>query len=584
MKKILLFLTIALAALTSCKDDEKSVAIKGVAADYDGTTVRLTGEEQSFVVNLSGKGWKAASPTADTWISTEPTSDGNLGVYVTRNEAEESRSSHVIVYAGKDEYRIDVDQDYYRYFTFYATKTDINTAAGEYRIPISTNLTPDEVSFSSTGSWISGIGYGDGWLTFNAEAGTGAVRSAVINVTSELVNTSIEVRQEVPSTKSYIISTAPVDLESYPVYDAYDPATNEPVARICREYLHKTNPDESVIIDRRCDVVYPYREGEIDYANGLILETGGNVSWNEFADNDTEGREVIARVTPGNLSSKTYLAYIHAGSSELTTEALSAAEEATAVICTCKPVTFTDRKSGDDDGYGNTEEVYEYSYLKVGFQYWMKENYASSRFADGTCIPTGFSNTEWAERITPRMMPMCLVSALGSKSTYIDANNPEGAATRRTYGCLYNYAAIVGQNLDVSASPTSTFDNVDRLSPEGWGVPTKADYNAFCNYVVQRNIREIGTDAYARELIDKVRSGSDYSNISGFSALGARGRAASGAYGGVLYYFTMGYSFALGSHTVSALQVRVPGSSTIVYEPLYDITILYGGSLRLIKR
>lgn len=576
--KRLIYITLALLSICGCVEETPTVTLGSVSSsNFDGTTVKLTGEAQSFDVTLDGNGWRYASPSADTWIICEKTSESTLTVYVTRNTGSASRTSHFLVYAGKETVSIQVEQDYWRYFTFYSEDNLIAPSAGEYKIPASTNLTAEEMTLSASEDWVSGLHVADGWLYFTVSANaSGAARPATLSISSELVNESAKITQGVGAAKAVIMSSISLDLDTYPVYEARNPEDNSLVGLVCKEYLFKLGENGTAEVDGSYTVIYPILDGEPDYTRGTILQNGGRVIWNTKTTTATPGNEMIARIEIGSAEAS-LLAWLPTGEVDLVTTEPTEEEANAAVIATYTPMIVKDTRKGEADSRENTEETFEYAVVKIGLQFWMKSNFAAARFNNGEPIPTGFTNDEWSANISPVMGPMCLVSGTGSSTTFIDANDPAGYAARVKYGCLYDYAAIVGQTLVIPTSGRISYEKKDMLAPEGWGVPYKSDFTQLLNYVVQKDIRETGPEDYSAEMIDKMSSSK--SNVTGFSAMGSRGRANTGLYGSLLYYLTIDYTYSMGSHTVATIRFQ-SGS----YEPIYDLTFLYGAYVRLIKR
>ena len=573
-----LILFVALALAVSCSEKPGDIQITSVSgASYDGTVVHLTGEAQTFTVAVSGKGWEPTTPTPDIWISCQSEGPDSFLVTVCANEDAASRSSYVKIWSGTSFITLGVEQDFRRHFDFYASDNSIGAAAGEYRIPVSSNLLPEEVSLSCSADWLTALRLEDGWLYFTVTENTGAQRTAAVSVSSTQVQTSVSVTQLSSGGKSYLISLNPLNLGQWPVYVAKDPSTGDPVGLVCREYLYKTNPDGgNPLVDGSYTVIYPYFNGAPDYTKGFICDNGGSVTWNLASGYGTKGYDMIARIASGTASGATTV-YLPAGSASPEAVDLSGSGYEGATVALCEPYTLKDQRSGAADSAGNTSESFEYAIVKIGMQFWIKSNFASSRQTDGTPIPTGFNAEEWAARSTGTLQPMCLVSATGSANTYEDANAPEAQAIRAQYGCLYNYAAMVGQSITFTGTARADFVKEDRLSPEGWSIPSKDDFSQLLDYVIQKDIREMSNEDYTAELIEKMHA--NKGNVTGFSAMGSRGRAATGAYGAVLYYLTLNYNYAFGSHTMSSLRLL---SNT--YEPIYDITIYYGAYVRLLKK
>ncbi|MBR5431823.1 MAG: BACON domain-containing protein, partial [Bacteroidales bacterium] len=356
--KRLIYITLALLSICGCVEETPTVTLGSVSSsNFDGTTVKLTGEAQSFDVTLDGNGWRYASPSADTWIICEKTSESTLTVYVTRNTGSASRTSHFLVYAGKETVSIQVEQDYWRYFTFYSEDNLIAPSAGEYKIAASTNLTAEEMTLSASEDWVSGLHVDNGWLYFTVSANaSGAARPATLSISSELVNESAKITQGVGAAKAVIMSSISLDLDTYPVYEARNPEDNSLVGLVCKEYLFKLGENGTAEVDGSYTVIYPILDGEPDYTRGTILQNGGRVIWNTKTTTATPGNEMIARIEMGSAEAS-LLAWLPTGKVDLVTTEPTEEEANAAVIATYTPMIVKDTRKGEADSRENTEET-----------------------------------------------------------------------------------------------------------------------------------------------------------------------------------------------------------------------------------
>jgi uncharacterized protein (TIGR02145 family) len=85
-----------------------------------------------------------------------------------------------------------------------------------------------------------------------------------------------------------------------------------------------------------------------------------------------------------------------------------------------------------------------YTTITLGTQTWMVENLKTTKYNDGTPIPSGFS---------------------GSIGTYLWYNNDQ--SNKNPYGAMYNWYAV----------------NTGKLAPVGWHVPSEAEWTTLANYV-----------------------------------------------------------------------------------------------------
>jgi len=110
-----------------------------------------------------------------------------------------------------------------------------------------------------------------------------------------------------------------------------------------------------------------------------------------------------------------------------------------------------------NDFDGNT-----YTTIKIGNQIWMAENLRSTHYSDGTPVQSFCYND--------------------------DVEN------MATYGRLYNYSAV----MKGAASSNSNPSNVQGIAPNGWHIPSKAEWQQLAKYlgglsVASGKMKEIGT-------------------------------------------------------------------------------------------
>ena len=99
-----------------------------------------------------------------------------------------------------------------------------------------------------------------------------------------------------------------------------------------------------------------------------------------------------------------------------------------------------------------------YRIVKLGNQVWMAENLRTTRYADGRKIPLG---TTTSDDVAYRYYP----------------NN--NSANVSTYGYLYNWAAVMKGASSSDANPSG----VQGICPDGWHVPSDAEWTELTNYV-----------------------------------------------------------------------------------------------------
>lgn len=148
-----------------------------------------------------------------------------------------------------------------------------------------------------------------------------------------------------------------------------------------------------------------------------------------------------------------------------------------------------------------------YNLVVIGSQTWMVENLKTTKFNDGTSIPLISSGTSWLNVTTPG---------------YGFYNND--AANKQTYGALYNWYTV----------------NSGKLAPNGWHVPTDAEWTTLEIYLTNNGYGYQGSGSdIAKSLaassawslsstIGAIGNDTTKNNASGFTALPCGWRGLSG--------------------------------------------------------
>ena len=168
-----------------------------------------------------------------------------------------------------------------------------------------------------------------------------------------------------------------------------------------------------------------------------------------------------------------------------------------------------------------------YKTVKLGNQVWMAENLRTSRYADGTTIP------------------------LGTTESFDDAYRyypDDNSANVSDYGYLYNWAAVMKGSASSEANPSG----VQGICPDGWHVPSDAEWIQLTNYVSSQSQYVCGGDEdyiyIAKALASEegwnsstdncaVGNNPDANNATGFSARPAGYYSGSSNYFGSTAYF-----------------------------------------------
>ncbi len=114
---------------------------------------------------------------------------------------------------------------------------------------------------------------------------------------------------------------------------------------------------------------------------------------------------------------------------------------------------------------GNT-----YNTVQIGSQCWMRENLKTTKYADGTSITNG--NTTASFSIPYWYYP----------------NNNSG--NKSTYGLLYNWSAVMRNASSSSNNPSE----VQGICPDGWHVPSDAEWTQLADYVSSQSQYICGND------------------------------------------------------------------------------------------
>jgi uncharacterized protein (TIGR02145 family) len=163
---------------------------------------------------------------------------------------------------------------------------------------------------------------------------------------------------------------------------------------------------------------------------------------------------------------------------------------------------------------GNT-----YNIVRIGDQCWMKQNLATTHYADGTALVDGTN----AGNIT------------GNYTTKYWFVNNGNITYKSTYGLLYTWAAAMNGAVSSNNSPSG----VQGVCPTGWHVPSDAEWTYLTNYlggstVAGDKLKEAGTAHW-------YSPNTGATNESGFTALPGGLRVSDGAFyyvGGIGHWWS----------------------------------------------
>ena len=190
---------------------------------------------------------------------------------------------------------------------------------------------------------------------------------------------------------------------------------------------------------------------------------------------------------------------------------------------------YGEEKSFKTLSCGNTLTDYDknvYNIVRIGEQCWMKENLRTTKYADGTPIDQGNSTST-------------------TMAYWYYPNNNE--SNKATYGLLYNWKALMRNSSSSSANPSG----VQGICPNGWHVPSDAEWTQLTDYVSSKSQYQCNNNSgnIAKALASATTEWSSSTNTcavgntpsnnnaSGFGALPA------GSYLGFYLYFGYGAFF-----------------------------------------
>ena len=228
---------------------------------------------------------------------------------------------------------------------------------------------------------------------------------------------------------------------------------NKQVAQICKEYIVTEQLTAQAL------VAYPMKDAQtVDLSNGVVLQVlgqsgnvhGGKLSWN------TEQNSAV--YTPGDFSVRRFLYVLSSGKL-----AFSISSEDEVEYLYVQPELLGDIRNGVEKNY---------PLVKIGTQYWMRENLAASAFTNGMEITRLDSLAMDVEKV----------------------------------GYMQSDAGHYFYSRSLALSP--------ELLPSGWRLPTWDDWNLLGGYLNQNAATlKSGTWKPVGEVLKEVN------NLSGFSAL-----------------------------------------------------------------
>ena len=217
-------------------------------------------------------------------------------------------------------------------------------------------------------------------------------------------------------------------------------------------------------------------------------------------------------------------------------------------ISACKKA-MTSQRNTTNCGTVTDADGNEYKTVLLGSQCWMAENLRTTHYSDGTSIPQGSSE-----------------SSTTGYWYYPDGNS----GNKRTYGLLYNWAAVMNGSSSSERNPSG----VQGICPTGWHVPSDAEWTQLENYVSSQSKYRCGGDA--KNIAKALASTKGWHGSSSTCAVG-KNRSTNNATGFSAvpagYY---GYSYILfGCH--AGFWSATQDNSNNAYDRAltYDYTLVY---------
>jgi len=186
-----------------------------------------------------------------------------------------------------------------------------------------------------------------------------------------------------------------------------------------------------------------------------------------------------------------------------------------------------------------------YNTVTIGTQMWMKENLRATKYNDGTDIPLVTDNDTWLHTNDP------------GYGWYDD----DEATYGETYGAMYNWYTV----------------NTGKLCPDGWHVPTDAEWTILTDFlggeaIAGGKLKEAGTEHWGAP-------NTDASNVSGFTALPGGYRSNGGQYYSIEWQGRWWTSSMIDNIYVWTRHMQ----SNIANVNRYEMNKNYGFSVRCLK-
>ena len=275
---------------------------------------------------------------------------------------------------------------------------------------------------------------------------------------------------EIATPAPMILDISTIDWSKSLVHNVYNKGFQ--VAEVAKEYIFKNGT-----VDYQAIVVYPIGlDGEVDLTNGFIAQVmnrARNSSTNEYEANTSSVHGGKVSFAKSNNSLQSYTAGKGALSSKVevvSSSEIKAASNDAITILTTEPELLTDVD-------GNT-----YPLVKIGTQYWIRENLKVEHYKDGSDL------------------------------TYYYYN--DNRDNKHKYGAYYTWPTVM---------------NSKGIAPDGWRVPSSDDFISLYQYLTP----DAGMKLKANTMWIVLTYNDD---VTGFSGLPTGRRTDGGVYNELNYY------------------------------------------------
>jgi len=282
---------------------------------------------------------------------------------------------------------------------------------------------------------------------------------------------------ETPSFQWYSTTTCDTSDTSLPIVGANSSSYTPPSSAVGSFYYFVVLFDGSCTLTSDCALVNINPSAQVNQVDDITVFSGETVSEIVFSTSNTVGTTTYSW-TNDNLSTGLNISSAAAGHVPAFT-AINASTSPIVCIITVYPfftsyggiscegpsmsftITVYPTQGSITDQDGNT-----YDYLTYGNQIWTVENAEMVTYRDGTPIPQVTDNAEWANLST------------GAWAYY--NNDP-------TKPRLYNWYAVMGIHDTDPNTPNKEF------APEGWHVPSDAEWTTLEEYLIANGYNYDGT-------------------------------------------------------------------------------------------